>query len=349
MKHTVWCRLSIGLLLCIFLALSLTVYLIDPFQIYRLAENYLPPIDNTTQVYSNAGIVKNYPYDSAIVGTSVTENFRPTLLDQQFGGHFIKLCTSGGTVHSHAILMERAFNTHHLRRIVYGLDIYSLVGAPDKVPHPLPEYLYNTNPFDDVQYFLNRSVLAVFLPRCFRTWGQKQTDTLRDSMYSWAGKDPYGPEALYNAQFTPPTHLQPADAYLAQAEENLRVNLLPFITAHPDTEFIFFFPPYSAAEWSTMESRGTLEALLSLRLLCYERLSPYPNEKLYDFTTRKDWVLDLSNYKDTTHYGIWINDAIGECIAKGEALITAPEQIETNSRQLHDWADSLIQAGKWIF
>lgn len=28
------------------------------------------------------------------------------------------------------------------------------------------------------------------------------------------------------------------------------------------------------------------------------------------FPRGKDWVLDLNNYKDTLHYGQWINDAM---------------------------------------
>ena len=74
MKRKSWTFLSLTMLLGAFLLLSSIVIFVDPFQIYRLADLYRPPIDNTTQVYSNAGIVRNFEYDSAIVGTSVTEN-----------------------------------------------------------------------------------------------------------------------------------------------------------------------------------------------------------------------------------------------------------------------------------
>ncbi len=48
-------------------------------------------------------------------------------------------------------------------------------------------YLYDDNLFNDVSYWLNRSVLGSFLPRCLKAWGQKQDDSIRDSMY-WAGR-----------------------------------------------------------------------------------------------------------------------------------------------------------------
>lgn len=78
MKRKTWALLSLALLLGTIGAICLTVIVIDPFQVYHLATRYMPPIDNTTQVYANAGIARSYDYDSAVVGTSVTENFRPT-------------------------------------------------------------------------------------------------------------------------------------------------------------------------------------------------------------------------------------------------------------------------------
>ena len=75
MKRKTWALLSCAMLILAIAGASLLVIFVDPFQVYRLATLYMPPIDNTTQVYANAGIARNYDYDSAIVGTSVTENF----------------------------------------------------------------------------------------------------------------------------------------------------------------------------------------------------------------------------------------------------------------------------------
>ena len=212
MKRKNWALLSLALLLGTIGAICLTVIVIDPFQVYHLATRYMPPIDNTTQVYANAGIARSYDYDSAVVGTSVTENFRPTQMDALLGGRFIKLCTSAGTAYNHALLMDLAFRTHDVKRIVYGLDVYSFIAKVDQTGSDVPMYLYDDNLFNDVSYWLNRSVLGSFLPRCLKAWGQKQDDSIRDRMYNWAGRDDYGPIALYTASFTPPENQLPADA-----------------------------------------------------------------------------------------------------------------------------------------
>ena len=349
MKRKTWALLCLAGIVGAFLFLSAVVIAIDPFQVYRLATRYMPPIDNTTQVYANAGIVRHYDYDSAIVGTSVTENFRPSQMDALLGGRFIKLCTSAGTAYNHALLLNLAFDTHEIRRIVYGLDVYSLIAELDETGSKVPFYLYDHNPFNDVQYWLNRSVLGSFLPRCLRAWGQQQDDSIRDSMYRWKGPDDYGLAALYNALFSPIAPMRPADADLHKALDNLNTHIIPFITAHPDTQFDFFFPPYSAAEWSSMQSKGTLESMLALRGLCYDVLSAYDNVTLHDFAAREDWVLNLDNYKDTLHYGQWINDAIVEDIAALRCVVTSRDQLDASTRQLRVWANELIAAGRWIY
>lgn len=349
MKRKTWALLCLAAIACALVLLSAVVIAVDPFQIYRKAERYMPPIDNTTQVYANAGIVRHYEYDSAIVGTSVTENFHPTQMNELLGGRFIKLCTSAGTAYNHALLLHLAFDTHEMKRVVYGLDVYSFISELDETGSAVPMYLYDDNLFNDVQYWLNRSVLASFLPRCLRAWGQTQDDSIRDRMYNWAGRDEYGEAALYNAQFTPPESIQPADKYADLARQNLETHLIPFIKAHPETQFNIFFPPYSAAEWSTMLSKGTLEAMLALRGLCFDMLSSYGNVTIHDFCAREDWVLDLSNYKDTLHYGEWINDAITEDIAAGSCAVATRAQIDAASAKLRAWAHALIEAGRWIY
>ena len=349
MKRKTWALASLALLLAAIAAISLTVIVIDPFQVYRPATRYLPPIDRTTQVYANAGVARSYAYDSAVVGTSVTENFRPSQMDSLLGGRFIKLCTSAGTAYNHALLMDLAFRTHDVKRIVYGLDVYSFIAKVDQTGSDVPMYLYDDNLFNDVSYWLNRSVLGSFLPRCLKAWGQKQDDSIRDRMYNWAGRDDYGPIALYTASFTPPENPLPADARTQLAQENLNAHLIAYITAHPETQFDIFFPPYSAAEWATMQSKGTLEAMLALRGLCYDALRGYDNVTIYDFSAREDWVLDLNNYKDTLHYGQWINDAMAECIAGGEYAVSSRETLDAATEKLRAWANAQIEAGGWIF
>ena len=345
MKRKTWALASLALLLAAIAAICLTVIVIDPFQVYRPATRYLPPIDRTTQVYANAGVARSYAYDSAIVGTFVTENFRPSQMDSLLGGRFIKLCTSAGTAYNHALLMDLAFRTHDMRRIVYGLDVYSFIARLDQTGSDVPLYLYDDSLLNDVSYWLNRSVLATFLPRCLSAWGQKQDDSIRDSMYCWAGQDEYGSVALYTARFTAPENPLPADAYIRQAQANLDAHLLLYVAAHPETQFDIFFPPYSAAEWATMESKGTLESMLALRSRLPRRAERLCERDDLRFHHARGLGARPEQLYDALHYGQWINDAITGMYCARRKRRADRETLDTATAQLRAWADAQIEAG----
>ena len=98
-----------------------------------------------------------------------------------------------------------------------------------------------------------------------------------------------------------------------------------------------------------MLNKGTLESMLTLRSVCYEALSAYENVTVHDFAAREDWVLNLDNYKDTLHYGQWINDAIVEEIAQNTCAVLSREQLDAATMQLRSWANALMDAGRWIY
>ena len=98
-----------------------------------------------------------------------------------------------------------------------------------------------------------------------------------------------------------------------------------------------------------MQAKGTLESILTLRGLCYDTLSRYSNVTVYDFAAREDWVLNLDNYKDTLHYGQWINDAVVEDIAAGRCVVENRDQLDRATAQLRVWANELIEAGRWLY
>lgn len=81
-------------------------------------------------------------------------------------------------------------------------------------------------------------------------------------MYSWGDLYAYGREAvLADVSFSRDTVEQiNAEAGLSQQTKlNVEHNFLPFVEQYPDTQFIFFFPPYSAAHWYQFYTQGQME------------------------------------------------------------------------------------------
>ena len=348
-----WAQLALVLLFLSLGGIIALVAWVDPFEIYHQATMFIPPITNGTQNYANAGIAKSYAYDSVIIGSSMTENFTPSQLDALLGGSFVKLCINGGSPYNHKQMMDLAFSTHDVTRVLYGADVEALTYFYTTPKTEMPEYLYDDDLFNDVRYWFNKSVLAKYVPQTLRTFGRTDP-ALRDTMYMWGDLYPYGKEAaLANVRITagaveqePPSD----DPQLSQQSRlNVEYNILPYLEAHPDTEFIFFFPPYSLARWYEFYASGVLGYHLAQKEALVSRLLPYDNVRIYDFQAELSWITDLSNYIDAGHYGPWINDAIIEAVAADEYRVLRLADVQANDAVLRERTEELALAGEWIY
>ena len=351
MTRKQWGLCTLALLAACMLAIIGTVVLIDPFEIYHKAEHFIAPIENGTQNYSNAGIAKTYDYDSVVIGSSMTENFTPSQLDSLLGGSFIKLPINGGSPFNHAQMMELAFRTHDVQRVLYGIDVEALTWFYSTPKCEMPEYLYDDNLFNDAQYWFNKTVLAKFLPRCLRTLGQSDPNQ-RDSMYNWGSLYEYGEDAaLREVRLTGKKKRQEQHdpVFSIQSQLNYEHNYLPFIEGHPQTEFIFFFPPYSLAQWYQFYNAGDLLYHLSQKEAVTEALLMHENVKVYDFQAQTAWILNLDNYIDASHYGPWINDAMAEAIAADEYRITDVSQVRENNDVIRTLTLDLRERTEWPY
>ena len=141
MNRKKWAALTLSLLGLSIGGIVALVAAVDPFEVYHKAAAFIPPISNGTQIYSNAGIAKNYAYDSVVIGSSMTENFRPSQLDRLFGGQFVKLCVNAGSSFNHKQMMDMAFATHDVRRVLYGVDVEALTYFYKTPKCEMPDYL----------------------------------------------------------------------------------------------------------------------------------------------------------------------------------------------------------------
>lgn len=351
MTRSQWGRLTLTLLIGALVLIVALVVLIDPFEVYHKAAAFIPPIESGTQSYSNAGIAKTYDYDSIIIGSSMTENFRPSQLDAALGGRFVKLCVNGGTPFNHRQMMEMAFASHEIKTVLYGLDVDALSFFYKTPKAEMPTYLYDDELLNDVQYWFNRSVLAKYIPKCLRTLGQTDPHQ-RDTIYSWGEDFAFGADAVLSGavisgEEVAQAPLEDHPVLSQQSRLNVEYNLLPFIEAHPETQFIFFFPPYSLMQWYAFYAQGQLVDNLMQKQAAAERLLAYDNVKIYDFQANLDWILNLDHYVDFEHYGAHINEQIVSLIAQDAYRITDAEQLRESAAVLMSYVDRLRALGAW--
>ena len=163
----------------------------------------------------------------------------------------------------------------------------------------LPEYLYNDNPVDDLQFYFNGESLALAVKSMLQ--GDDAKVPL-DEAFIWDGTHTFSWLTALSGYPRPEKVSEPlpADAYLAAAQANTDI-ICSWVEGHPDTQFKIWFPPYSILYWDKAQREGTTEAILSaLEYACGWLLS-YENVKVHSFLNDRWTITNLELYADHIH------------------------------------------------
>ncbi|GFI47889.1 hypothetical protein IMSAGC019_03215 [Lachnospiraceae bacterium] len=304
------------------LSTALVVY-VDPFFHYHKPLPGFPYlVDN--QLSQNPGMAAHMEYDSVILGSSMTVNFQTTWFRELMGLNTIKLSYSGAFPRDIANIMEVVFQRDreegNLKTVFLGVDVITYTGGVEETKYPLPEYLYDHNYFNDIQYVLNKDVILNYI---LRPLADPEPTDLSNVYASWWTEEYYSEEWVLHNYTSPEQAVEAAhpEAYLAAAEKNLDRNICPYIEGNPETEFVVFFPPYSILFWNDVLKENHLEATLEEYRYIARRLNSYENVEVYFFPDREEIICDLDNYADYSHYHPRFNRYMAECFAKKDHLV----------------------------
>ena len=121
-----------------------------PFVSYRLYD----------ERYINDGISRHFDYDLIITGTSMAQNFKTSEADVLFGVKSVKETFSGAAYKEISENLERALSRNRdLKTIIWTMDTNAILRDKDYVAYDeYPVYLYDDNPWNDVNYVFNKEV-----------------------------------------------------------------------------------------------------------------------------------------------------------------------------------------------
>lgn len=308
--------------------------LIDPYFHFHKPLSWLQyPIDN--ERYQNDGIVKHFDYDAVITGTSMTQNFRTSELDELFGTHSVKVSFSGASLKEINDNLTVAVNHNpDIRLVVRGIDYNALMMPEDDMNYDedkYPDYLYDDMFYNDVEYIFNKDILFDATYRVLEYTGEGQTTTTFDEYGNWTSEHEFGRDAVDSGYprgektdvITPIT-----EEDYAMIERNIGQNVTELAAQHPKIQFYLFFPPYSIYYWDSLYQSGMLERQLAAEKYTIELLLEYDNVHLFSFFTEYDMVCDLDNYMDNTHYGEDINSQILVWMSEGIHELTKENYLE---------------------
>ena len=321
---------ALTILITTFVILSLlgivTVF-VDPYFHYHKPQPSLR-YPFASQVYTNDGILKNFDYDAVITGTSMTENFYTSQLDEKFGVNSVKVPISGEYLYEVNNRLQRAFkNGREVKMVLRALDLNILLIDKDlrsRSNDLYPDYLYDNNIFNDVYYLLNKDVYYEDIYNVLqRTISGKDNETF-DEYSNWMENDVFGKAELdkvYSRQAKQEIQNYTDEDYEMEIN-NLKQNVIQMVIDHPKTEFYYFIPPFSIYYFDLWNQNGELQKILKAQEVCIESLIDYDNVRLFAFHDDFEMICNLDNYKDPAHYGDWINTYMIECMANNTHLLT---------------------------
>ena len=346
MKAKVWIISWLMIVVPLLGIIGYLAYHIDPYFHYHKPdlEHYYYTLSNPR--CQNDGIVRHFDYNAMITGTSMTQNFRTTEADRVFDKDFIKVVFRGGTYKEINDNINTALKANpDLKTVIRCLDIDHMIEAWDAMRSDLgkyPTYLYDDNPWNDIQYLLNRDVLfgrtlQMILDRGKEGFQPGITPfdeyerTQEQCIFGINHTCPYGIVTSRPENFE---HLSEEER--EELRENIEINVLSTADAYPDVDFYYFYSPYSIDVWSDWYNEGTLFKILEAEAFVTEMLLPYENIHLFSFHNRTDIITDLNHYHDGRHYAAWINSLILKWIHDGEYRIT-PENYQEYRKNEYDF------------
>ena len=340
----------LGFLACVlagFVLAGALVVFVDPFFQYHRPLSWFPYlVDN--QVNQNPGLAKHMDYDAVLLGSSMTASFNTDWFETAMGLKTQKLSYNGSYPKDLANIMDLVFAAKGdgVKAVFLAADQSTFSADTEETKFPITPYLYDDNYLNDVQYLFNKEVILDYILRPLADpgdrsdWAELYRPWWTDEYYNKANVLMYYQEAEEKEEALP------ADYFLEAVEKNLEANICPYIEAHPETQFFFFYPPYSILFWNDVTRQKETDAVLERLTYMTQRLLSYENVRVFSFLGQEEIICNLNNYADYMHYHKDTCRYITDCFADGTCELTA-DNYAGSFRRLRRLVENYDYAAIW--
>ena len=328
-KYSISIIIAVPALLIVF---ALFTIIIDPYFHFHAPINGMS-YSFSEEIYVNNGILRHFDYNGIIIGTSMTQNFKTSEADKLFDRKFVKTPFSGESYRGISQHLATALSSNdNVKTVIWGLDASRVFDDKDILRHDeYPDYLYDEDPFNDVNYVLNKDVFFKedLSTITYSLGGYATTDF--DSYSNWNDLYEYGKQEVFKRY----ERLQKTNESKTFEEThkqiikgNIEQNVGALVNRYNSVDFYIFIPPYSVCYFDDMNQKGELDFFLKGLEYQTQLLLEYDNVHVFGFFNNAQLICNLDNYKDTIHYGEWVNSWILECINKDEFRLTKSNYIQ---------------------
>ena len=326
------------------------IYYYDPMQIFH--KSY---IQKDLYLHGNmrqqaAGIINNFEFDSIIIGTSMLENTSSFEASKILGENFVNISLSGSDFYERNFILDYVLRKKEIKTIIYSLDNMYIEQRKGHKSYSIEtfDYLYDNNPFNDLKVYWNEKFFncIIRLSNEIGCIGNKKTleypnvwFTNKEHSDSFGGLDNWF-KAKNNAQIKDAfssivsisqkikkgekISLNGIEEKIAKSKEYIDEYLLDNVKKYKDTKFVFVFPPYSRMLYAQWKQYYQLNYEIHKAIIRYlaQKSSEYKNLKIYGFEDN-DFLDDIANYKDLSHYHQSINSMMLNNFKNDIGLLTS--------------------------
>jgi hypothetical protein len=336
-------------LLCLSAAIILLAaalnFVVDPLQLFRPAR-FTPAgysLDNRMQ---NAGLIRSQQYDAVFMGTSLGIHFRQSDIDRILGVRSLKLSMTGSNSVEQSFVLAAALERHP-KLVIWQMDDWIFRDSPDiDADIYMPADLYRRNAKGIAEYLFSGSMARESLWMLARSIPPLQPITARLTTgvlfkFPISSVDDinvlrldFDVAGFYNAKKAAAAFRRITDpvrnSYLAEGYDynamirRFEHDAIPLIEKNPDVTFDIYFTPYSILQFVALRdaSKATLKIVYDFSAYASQRLTRFPNVRLFDFRVAREVTHDLNNYSDVIHHSPAIDLKILSWLAAGDYLVS---------------------------
>ena len=317
--------------------MALANYIYDPLHILR------PPQEkdyyDRQSRYAIPGLIRHNVNEVAVVGTSTIQDFDEDYFKRSWGSEISRYPLLGGAGYEQRHILEALLHTKNPpTTIIWGLDFTAFRGSLNRIRWAqFPEHLYKPDALIFPRYIFSFETFYRLL-RLIPDYNKTYTP---DSRLKYEKENlEYSKKAVFKSycgkgKARRLNDLQSHDYTTQQSQ--IKIHIVNPIKQASDTEFILFFPPYSAVQYAEFQHANLLNDFLRFRLFVFDAVRELPNAKLYDFQSVGHIVQDLDRYRDPLHYGPTTTQWMADQFKQETHLLTS-KNFEERQRTILDLA-----------
>lgn len=330
-------------------------YLVDPYRIFHkpwVGNDYYT--SDASMRDAVAGIINTEEFDSFILGSSMAANFSPNEAGQLFGSRFVNITMDGSGILERSLVLNYALRQRQLTSVIFSFDFVSLRWLVSNSPVAPYAFLYDDNRANDlliyasslkpIRYAFCRNFLVASDALCpnrrndlenlvewHSNWDhskrfgglKKWLEAKNDGQIKGALKSIAVSVNTINSGKVKAVDRELVERNVANDRKVFSESLLKSAAQYPQTVFYLFFPPYSRLNYGILKQSNPqrFEEYVGILRMVIRDAEKFPNIKVFGFET-EDFLDDIANYKDTSHYHQRINSQMLHWMKNGKHELT---------------------------